>query len=69
VGSEMCIRDRYMQKFEQWQPTRRIEPTVQLESRRPLLRREDYRDVEKCDTPVSNQGPAAENSEKTEDLV
>ena len=58
-----------MQKFEPWQPCQRIEPTVQLELRNPVLKRDCYKDVEKCDTPVSNQGPAAENSEKTEDLV
>jgi hypothetical protein len=46
--------------FEPWLPCIRVEPSVQLEYRNPVLRREQYSDAEKCENPVSNQGPAAE---------
>ena len=46
-----------------WQPKVRIEPEEQLESKNPVIR--DYTEnVEKCDEPLSNQGPAADLSEK-----
>lgn len=55
-----------MAMFEQWRPTIRIEPCVQLEYRNPLLKRTEYRE---CENPVSNQGPAAEKGVNPEETV
>ena len=51
-----------------WQPKVRIEPKEQLESKNPVIRdyteRDALENVEKCDEPLSNQGPAADLGEK-----
>lgn len=57
VSTEMLKRPKGL--WRPWQPKVRIEPEEQLESKNPLIR--DYTEkVEKCDEPLSNQGPAAD---------
>ena len=58
-----------MAGFEPWLPCIRVEPSVQLEYRNPVLLREQYKNVEECEKRVSNVGPAAENDGNEGDSV